>query len=50
MKYRQIITEPDYVAHWLNNITKANKRIKYVIPCHRYDGTMIVIVYAEGNK
>lgn len=46
-KYNQILADPSSVANTLNNLINDGKSICYVIPCHEYDGTLILIVYSE---
>ena len=49
-KYNQIIIEPNCIANKLNALTADGKDICYVLPCHEYDGTLIVIVYKESEE
>ena len=50
VEYKQIIVEPAEVANVLNTIAKDGCSINYVIPCHEYDGTLILIVYKEFKE
>ena len=45
--YKQIMNVPENVASILNELQKDGKEIAYVLPCHEYDGTLVVIVYTE---
>lgn len=46
-KYNQITVEPNALANVLNALQNDEKQICYVVPCHEYDGTLIVVVYKE---
>ena len=46
-KYNQITVTPSEVANTLNDLMCEDKQICYVLPCHEYDGTLVVIVYKE---
>lgn len=47
MKYKQIITDVEYIANTLNALTANGKQIKYVHPVHRHSDSLVVIVYTE---
>lgn len=47
MKYNHVLVEPREVATELNKLKDEDKHIAYVIPCHEYDGTLVLIVYKE---
>lgn len=47
MKYKQIITDAEYIADTLNYLTASGKQIKHVLPFHQFDGSLVVIVYTE---
>ncbi len=46
-KYNQKIVAPSDVANTLNALLCEDKQICYVLPCHEYGGTLVVIVYKE---
>lgn len=47
MTYKQIITDCEHIADTLNFLTATGKQIKYVLPFHQCDGSLVVIVYTE---
>ncbi len=50
MKYKQIITDGEHIADTLNFLTAMDKQIKYVLPVHQFDGSLVVIVYTEDKQ
>lgn len=47
MTYKQIITDIEHIADTLNDLTANGKQINYVLPYHKYDGSLVAIVYTE---
>lgn len=50
MKYKQVITSPETVADALTTLTEEGNKIHYVLPCHQWNGTVVVIVYEEAKN
>ncbi len=50
VEYKQIMVEPEEVANVLNALGHDGCSINYIIPCHEYDGTLILIVYKEFKE
>lgn len=50
MRYKQIINDPEHIAATLNYLIEQGKQIEYVLPFHEFDGSLVVIVYTEGEQ